>query len=81
MQKVRIELSDSGIRALLKSKEMSDHCAKIAHDTAQRAGDGYTTDTKQMSTRVIASVFTDTNEAYYDNLENNTLLKAIGGNK
>ena len=35
--------------------------------------------TYRAGTRVIASVFTDTDEAAQDNLDNNTLLKAVGG--
>ena len=46
---------------------------------AARAGDGYATDVYQAGTRVIASVYTETEEAMKDNLENNTLLKAVSG--
>ena len=46
---------------------------------AARAGDGYATDVYQAGSRVIASVYTETEEAMKDNLENNTLLKAVSG--
>lgn len=73
----RFELNSSGVRALLKSSEMKEAVSEKAEEIAARCGDGYSTDVKYMTTRVIASVFTDSEEAYKDNLENNTLLKAV----
>lgn len=79
MATVKVELNSAGIRELLKSKEteqmVGDHAAKVAG----RAGSGYSHDTKQMSGRVIASAYADTEEARKDSMENNTLLKALGG--
>lgn len=79
MATVKVELNSEGIRTLLKGSEveqmMGDHAAKVA----DRAGSGYRHDTKQMSGRVIASAYADTEEARKDSMDNNTLLKALGG--
>ena len=78
MSKVKIELNDAGFIELLKSQEITDAVKEVADQVAARAGDGYATDVYQAGTRVIASVYTETEEAMKDNLENNTLLKAVG---
>ena len=77
MAKVVLELNQSGVRELLKSPEMAALLQEQADAIAGRCGDGYGTDTMLMETRVIASVFTDTKEAYRDNLDNNTILRAL----
>ena len=78
MSKVKIELNDAGFIELLKSQEITDAVKEVADQVAARAGDGYATDVYQAGTRVIASVYPETEEAMKDNLENNTLLKAVG---
>ena len=79
MSKVRIELNYAGVGELLRSSEMEEMLRETAQEVASRAGPGYEVDTYRAGTRVIASVFTDTDEAAQDNLDNNTLLKAVGG--
>ena len=79
MSKIEIKLNYAGVGELLKSQEIADTVKEVAEQVAARAGDGYTTDVYQAGTRVIASVFTETEEAMKDNLENNTLLKAVSG--
>ena len=79
MGKVKVELNNKGIHELLKSQEVEDACQAEAQKIAARCGSGYATDTKDMPTRQIASVFTTTKEALKDNYDNNTLLKAMGG--
>ena len=67
------------IGALLKGSEVQDMLQTAADEIKNRAGDGYTAGTKTMGTRVIASVATEDEnyDAMRDNLENNTLLKAL----
>lgn len=77
MGKVKVVLNGAGVRALLKSAEMEKCIADQANAIQGRCGSGYATDTKQMGTRVIASVYTDDSKAYKDNLDNNTLLRAM----
>ena len=79
MSNYRIELNYAGVGELLKSQEIADTVKEVAEQVAARAGDGYATDVYQAGTRVIASVYTETEEAMKDNLENNTLLKAVSG--
>lgn len=79
MSKVRIELNYAGVGELLHSKEIAGAVKEVADQVAARAGEGYATDTYQAGTRVIASVYTETVEAMKNNLENNTLLKAVSG--
>lgn len=79
MSKVKVELNYAGVGELLRSEEIAGAVKEVAEQVAARAGDGYATDTYQAGTRVIASVYTETEEAMRDNLENNTLLKAVSG--
>lgn len=79
MSKTKIVLNHAGITALLKSDEIKTECEKHAQKIAQRCGVGYAHDTYLTPSRIVASAYTETAEAYKDNLENNTLLKAMGG--
>ena len=79
MSKVEIELNSAGIQELLKSADVKKYCEEIARGVASRAGDGYEFDSVVGKTRVNASVYAATKKANRDNLENNTLLKALGG--
>lgn len=77
MSKVVFKLNRAGVRELLRSSEMMEVCEQHAKSVAARAGDGYEVSTYTGSNRVNASVKAATPEAYRDNLENNTLLKAV----
>lgn len=75
----QIKVNYAGVGELLKSDEMAALMQEYAQQTQQKAGDGYATDVFYGNSRVMASVYTETQEAAKDNLENNTLLKALGG--
>lgn len=75
----RIELNREGVRELLRSAEMAAVCKCHADRIAARAGSGYEVTTYTGKNRVNASVHAATEEAYRDNLKNNTLLKAVSG--
>lgn len=79
MNKVKFKLNRAGVRELLKSKEMQAICTEYAHRVQSRAGDGYVVEGRHYSERVGAAVYPSDAKAYYDNLNNNTLLKALGG--
>lgn len=81
MAKVKIELNRDGVRQLLRSQEMQDICKQEAQTIANSCGDGYGVDSYTGKTRCNAMVWADTWEAKRDNLENNTLIKAVGGGK
>ena len=73
MSKMRFKLNYKGVGELLHSKEMESVLMGYANTVAGNAGDGYKA--KQMGTRVI--VVADSSKAAQDNLDNNTLLKAV----
>lgn len=75
MSKFRFELNRKGVRDLLHSPEMVRVLEGYGRTIADSAGEGY--EVKQMPTRAIA-VETGTDKAAQDNLEHNTLLKAVG---
>lgn len=77
MSKLTIELNSSGVRELLRSAEMESFVEEKAKMIAMRCGEGYSTDTYRGKGRVNASIFAESSEAYRDNLDNNTLLKAV----
>ena len=75
---IKVELNHEAVGELLKSSEMQELVKSYADEIAERAGEGYASDTYSAGSRVIASAYTETEEAMEDNLENNTLLKAMG---
>lgn len=79
MSKVKIVLNRAGVGALLKSPEMQGLLREKAGEIAGRCGEGYGADSKVLGTRAVASAYTQTAGAMRDCLENNTLLKAMGG--
>jgi hypothetical protein len=79
MGNLEVKLNTEGVRQLLKSEEMKDICAEQASSILGRVGSGYTMDTYTGQNRVNAMVRASTPRAMYDNLHNNTLLKAVKG--
>ena len=79
MSKTRIEINYAGVGQLLRSDETKSFIQQIASSKASALGSGYSSDTYQAGTRVIASVYTDTPEAARENMKNNTLLKVVSG--
>lgn len=76
-KKFKFELNREGVRQLMQSEEMKKVCLDHAQATASAAGAGYVVTTHVGRNRVNASVKADTPEAIRDNLDNNTLLKAL----
>lgn len=74
MSKVKFKLNYQGVGALLHSSEMVSVLQSRAQSVANNAGEGF--EVKQMPTRAIV-VETASRKATKDNLENNTLLKAV----
>ena len=68
-------LNRAGVRELMQSQEMVDVLTEFADQVANRAGEGYSVYIG--TNRANVSVVADTDEAYQDNLDNNTLEKAI----
>jgi hypothetical protein len=78
MSNERFVLDYQGVGELLKSDQMRAVMEAYAQEIKNRAGDGFGSRTHVTEQRVIVNIFAETQEAYLDNLENNTLLKAVG---
>ena len=78
MANVKVKMLDAGLRALLKSSEIRQCIEEHANRIAREAGNGYEANQFVGAKRAGAEVRAATREAYRDNLENNTLLKAVG---
>lgn len=74
---VKFELNYNGVGQLLKSPEMVSVLTDAASQIKNRAGDGYSVHIGPH--RANVSVRTETEEAIQENLDNNTLLKAVRG--
>lgn len=79
MAKVKIVLNRSGVRALLRSDESEAFCQTLAQKVADRLDEGYEVTTYKGKNRVNASVKAVSYKAKKENLENNTILKAVCG--
>lgn len=78
---VKIKLNGAGVRELLKSNEVASDLERRAQAIANAAGAEYEVVQSQSSQRARAKVQPATARAYYDNLENNTLARAIGAGR
>lgn len=76
-KKFEFKLNPDGVRQLLKSDEMMSVCQTYANGMKSSAGDGYATSPYRGRNRVNVSVYAKTSKAAQDNLDNNTLLKAV----
>lgn len=75
MSNFKFVLNRDGVRELMQSQEMQDVLVDFAGHVAERAGDGYSVYVGV--TRANVSVGTATEEAAADNIDRNTLEKAI----
>ena len=75
MSDFKFTLNRDGVRELMQSQEMQDVLVEFAGQVAERAGDGYSVYVG--TTRANVSVGTATEAAMADNLDHNTLEKAI----
>ena len=79
MSRTKVKLNKSQVREYLKDDSVAELCREYAEEIASRAGAGYAVSVQYGKNRVWATAYPATPEAVSDNLENNTLLKAIGG--
>ncbi len=70
-----------GIRGLLKDPETAAVCTQYGAQVLNRAGAGYEMESRTYPERSGVAIFPDTYKAKKDNLEHNTLLKALGGGR
>lgn len=75
---IHIELNSDGIVELLKSDEIMAVLKEQGEAMLSRLGDGYAmNEYNKGKSRANVSVYAETQEAYKDNMNNNTLLKAV----
>lgn len=79
MADFKFELNRAGVGELLKSSEMQKILASYGDDVIGNLGEGHSKNVAVLSTRAVCSVHADTYEARKKNLNQNTLLKALGG--
>ena len=77
MSDFKFELNSEGVTALMKSPEMQAALISHANAIKNRAGEGY--DVHVGPSRANVSVATGDAAAAQDNMDNNTLLKAVRG--
>lgn len=77
MNNVAIKLSYSGIGSMLRGEEMKQLITDYASGVVQRAGSDFSFRVHNTGQRQAANVYPTTKEASMDNLQNNTLLKAV----
>lgn len=79
MSNVTIKLNSEGVKELLKSAEIMTECRSHAAEMAATLGaDDYEVSEYVGTNRVNVSVRAKTEKALQDNLDNNTMLKAVG---
>ena len=76
-ENVDLLLDADDVRELLKSAGIEAECMSYAQKVQQAAGDGYVAEARHYPERSGAAVYPGTDEAHKDNLDNNTLEKAI----
>lgn len=78
-KKVTIKLNSDGVKELLKSSAIQEECMKHARSAMNSLGDGYVCAKKNYPERSGAIVKATTQEAAKDNLDNNSIVKAVLG--
>lgn len=73
----KLVLRSEGVKAMLKSPEIMAVCRSHAESINFRVGDGYEVSEYTGANRVNVSVHAVSEEAKQDNLDNNSLLKAV----
>ncbi|MBQ8559050.1 MAG: hypothetical protein IJ439_03595 [Tyzzerella sp.] len=77
MSKVKVILNKEGVRELLRSNEMMAICEEHANKALGQLGEGYIVTTMTGQNRVNASIYAESYEAKKENMEHNTILKAL----
>lgn len=73
----KLVLNSSGVRAMLTSQHMMSVCRQYADGINSKMGAGYEVSEYTGTTRVNVSVAAVSESAKQDNLDNNSLLKAV----
>ena len=76
---LKFELNSDGVVELMKSDAMKSICKEYADNAVDRLGEGYEADVYDGKDRCNASVSAVTAAAQKENLQENTILKAVMG--
>lgn len=79
MSKIKFKLNRQGVRELMQSPSMQSVLIEYAGKALNRLGEGYKSDLHIGKNRANAMVYADSYKAKRDNLENNSILKAVRG--
>lgn len=79
MANTKFVLDRAGVRELMLSKEMEAGLENLGAKALARLGDGYSTNTYKGKNRINVEVTADTWQARRENMEANTILKAVQG--
>ena len=77
MSKNKFKLNRQGVGELLKSNALQNVLETRANAAKSRLGEGYATSTYVGKTRVNVSIYAQSYEARKENMQNNTILKAV----
>lgn len=84
--KIKVELNLAGVNELMKRQELQDMMQGLGEQIASRAEAmsenpkaEYESNTKTLNWIAVTNVRAVNHEAFEENLENNTLLRALGG--
>lgn len=77
MNNMKIKLSYSGIGQMLRGPEMKAMVEEYGAAAVERAGEGYGCRVHNTGQRQACDVIPKTAAAYRDNLNRNTLMKAV----
>lgn len=77
MSNAKFKINRSGVKELMRSEPMKAICEEYGNQIAARAKGDYKVEASIGSTRARATVSADSVDTYYDNLENNILIKAV----
>lgn len=81
MSNYQFELNRDGVKQIMQSAEMKAVLDETAQHIASSAEGAYKVDTMTGRTRANAEVSCADARTYYDNLKNNTLLKAMANTR
>lgn len=82
MAKYTVKLDKAGMDEFLNSEGIEDSLFMAASNVLAKLGDGYAIQTTYHGPhRANVAIETTTKRAYWDNVRNNTMLKALGGRK
>lgn len=81
MSNYQFELNRDGVKQIMQSAEMKALLEETAQHIASSAEGDYKVDTMTGRTRANAEVSCASAKTYYDNLKNNTLLKAMANTR